>query len=237
VPAPRPSVRRRRQIAALALPAFFAAGSAGTETHAWFGDLHLHTGLSFDSAASGTRTTPDDAYRYARGDSVEYLGRRVARKVPLDFLAVTDHAEYLAVAWQAADPAGPFAGTAWPETLARNLEDTLGFMRLFSASAFQGTAPPIAEFVEASLVQSNWQRTIDAAERHYAPGRFTTFVAYEWSPMPGGAHLHRNVIFAGPRYPDRPFSALDSQPGPHVRDDRFLRRADHRCLRRAPDRE
>jgi hypothetical protein len=187
-----------------------AGGAARAETHAWFGDLHLHTGLSFDAAASGTRTTPDDAYRYARGDRVEYLGQSVARKLPLDFLAVTDHAEYLAVAWQAAEPQGPFAGTAWPATIAQNLEDTLGFMRLFSASAFQGTAPPIEEFVEASLVRSNWQRTIEAAERHYAPGEFTTFVGYEWSPMPGGAHLHRNVIFAGPRYPDRPFSALDS---------------------------
>jgi hypothetical protein len=123
---------------------------------------------------------------------------------------VTDHAEYLAVAWQAADPEGPFRETAWPATIAQNLENTLGFMRLFSPSAFQGSAPPIEEFVEASLVQSNWQRTIAAAERHYAPGRFTTFVAYEWSPMPGGAHLHRNVIFAGPTYPDSPFSALDS---------------------------
>jgi hypothetical protein len=187
-----------------------AAGAASAETHAWFGDLHLHTGLSFDSAASGTRTTPDDAYRYARGESVEYLGRSVARKLPLDFLAVTDHAEYLAVAWQAADSGGPFAATDWPAIIAQNLEDTLGFMRLFSPSAFQGTAPPIAEFVEDSLVRSNWQRTIDAAERHNAPGQFTTFVAFEWSPMPGGAHLHRNVIFAGPDYPDRPFSALDS---------------------------
>lgn len=198
----------RIAVALLVLPG--VSGNLRAETHAWFGDLHLHTGLSFDAAASGTRTTPDDAYRYARGESVEYLGRRVARKLPLDFLAVTDHAEYLAVAWQAADPEGPFAGTDWPATLAPNLDNTLAFMRVFSTSAFQGSAPPIAEFVEASLVQSNWQRTIEAAERHNRPGDFTTFVAFEWSPMPGGAHLHRNVILAGPRYPERPFSALDS---------------------------
>ena len=203
-------VRRRSGRSARVILLLLAAGAARAETHAWFGDLHLHTGLSFDAAASGARTTPDDAYRYARGESVEYLGHMVARKVPLDFLAVTDHAEYLAVAWQAADAAGPFAATAWPATIAQNLENTLGFMRLFSASAFQGSAPPIEEFVEASLVRSNWQRTVDAAELHNAPGEFTTFVAFEWSPMPDGAHLHRNVIFAGPDYPDVPFSALDS---------------------------
>ena len=210
MPQSLPSDCRSRVRNALAVLPLLTAGVLHAETHVWFGDLHLHTGLSFDSAASGTRTTPDDAYRYARGEAVEYLGRSVERRVPLDFLAVTDHAEYLAVAWAAADPEGPFKGTAWPATIAQNLEDTLGFMRIFSPSAFQGSAPPIGEFVEDSLVRSNWQRTIDAAERHNDPGRFTTFVAYEWSPMPGGAHLHRNVIFAGPDYPDRPFSALDS---------------------------
>ena len=205
-----PSLRRVYRQLLIGVACSFHALPVVAQTRAWFGDLHLHTGYSFDAAASGTRTTPEDAYRYARGETVSYLGRPVQRNVPLDFLAVTDHAEYLGVAWQAAEADGLFADTEWPARIAANLENTLGFMRMFSASAFQGGAPPIAEFIEAGLVTSNWQRTIAAAEAFNEPGEFTALVAYEWSPMPGGAHLHRNVIFAGPLFPDRPFSALDS---------------------------
>jgi len=64
------------------------------ERAAFFGNLHLHNGLSFDAAASGTQTTPEDAYRHARGDSVQYMGRSVRCKQPLDFLAVTDHSAW-----------------------------------------------------------------------------------------------------------------------------------------------
>lgn len=206
--------RRGRRLRRAGLAASLLTGSVlaqPPERDAFFGDLHLHTGLSFDAAASGTDTTPDDAYRYGRGEAVEYMGRRVQRRVPLDFLAVTDHAEYLNIAPLAADPNGPFAGTRWSAAIAEVADNTLGFMQIFSGSAFRGTEDPIPEFTTDALIRSNWQIEIDAAERHYEPGTFTTFVAYEWSPMPGGAHLHRNVIFEGPEYPKRPFSALDSQ--------------------------
>ncbi len=82
--------------------------------NAYFGDLHLHTSYSLDAAVSGTDTVPDDAYRYARGLPVEYMGQRVQRRTPLDFLAVTDHAEYLGMVRLGRDPAGRYAGTQWP---------------------------------------------------------------------------------------------------------------------------
>lgn len=215
------SACRRRKVAvlraALLLPAFAVTTLQAqqndvpyTERAAFFGDLHLHTGLSFDAAASGVSTTADDAYRYARGEAVQYLGRTVQRKVPLDFLAVTDHAEYMGIATLAVDPNGPFAGSEWPARMAAVAEDTLGYMGIFSPSGFRGAAPPIAEFVAEPLQMDVWKGVIATAERHYRPEQFTTFVAFEWSPMPGGAHLHRNVIFRGPEYPQRPFSALDS---------------------------
>ncbi|MFZ1135638.1 MAG: DUF3604 domain-containing protein, partial [Candidatus Korobacteraceae bacterium] len=65
--------------------------------NAYFGDLHLHTGYSMDAFAFGTRTTPEDSYKYAMGETVEYMGKPQKRIAPLDFLAVTDHAEYLGV--------------------------------------------------------------------------------------------------------------------------------------------
>jgi len=214
-----PHTRNRRD-GAVAAAALLVLPLAGTFTaaqpepesrSAWFGDLHLHTSYSFDAAASGTATTPDDAYRYARGEAVQYFGRTVRRNTPLDFLAVTDHSEYLGVATQAADPAGVFAATDWPRRLADLGENTIGYMRVFSASAFAGTDSVIAEFDTAQIRKDNWQREIEAAEQFNNPGVFTTFVAYEWSPMPGGAHLHRNVIFKGPDYPEQPFTAFDSR--------------------------
>jgi len=181
------------------------------EKAAFFGDLHLHTGLSFDSASSGIYTTPDEAYRYAIGEAVQYMGRTVQRNRPLDFLAITDHSEYLGVAPLASDPKGPFADTAWPETFAEIGDSILSYMRIFSPSGFRGSEPAILEFTSESLVADNWSKQVAVAERYNQPGSFTSFIAYEWSPMPGGAHLHRNVIFRGPNYPSRPFSSLDSQ--------------------------
>ena len=178
--------------------------------NAYFGDLHLHTSMSFDAASSHTSTLPDESYRFAKGESIDYFGRKVRRNVPLDFLAVTDHAEYLGMAQIAADPKGPFGNTEWPKLLSGpRTELLLDAMRKFAAGGFWG-GPPIPEFITDEYVKSNWQRQVDAAQKHYRPGTFTTFVAFEWSAMPGRLHLHRNVIFRGPSFPDRPFSAIDS---------------------------
>jgi hypothetical protein len=179
------------------------------ERNAYFGDMHLHTSLSFDAAAAGTKTLPEDSYKYARGETVTYLGRPVRRNVPLDFLAVTDHSEYLGIVREASDPNGPFKGTDWPSRLAN---PTMGkVMGFFNPSGFLGVGKPIPEFTTEKVIESNWQKEIDAAQKYYEPGKFTTFVAYEWSAMPNTNNLHRCVIFEGPKFPKRPFSSMDSQ--------------------------
>src|SRR5664279_3860866 len=81
--------------------------------NAYFGDLHLHSGYSMDAFAMGTRTTPDDAFRYALGETVEYFGKPQKRIAALDFLALTDHAEYLGVGPETVNPNGVFAKTDW----------------------------------------------------------------------------------------------------------------------------
>ncbi|MDG2270691.1 MAG: DUF3604 domain-containing protein, partial [Halioglobus sp.] len=66
-----------------------------------FGDLHVHTRLSFDSYVSSQRNDPDAAYRYARGEAItlpdENGKQTVIAKIqrPLDYTAITDHAEFL----------------------------------------------------------------------------------------------------------------------------------------------
>jgi len=178
--------------------------------NAYYGELHLHTGMSFDAFLIGTRVFPETGYQYARGEEVEVNGKKFRRKVPLDFCAVTDHSEYLGQMYVAAQPNGPLANTIWAKSIA-NEPAGQRLLRMFSLSDTYGSGgeePP--ELLDPAQLKTNWQRQIDAAEKAYQPGKFTTFVGYEWSSIPNGANLHRNVIFKGPRYPELPFSSVDS---------------------------
>ena len=173
----------------------------------YFGDLHLHTSNSFDAAWGGTRTTPRDAYNYAQGFPVTYLGREVKRRVPLDFLAVSDHAEYMGVTMQLLGNDPRFEGTNWYESLTEG--NRPGFGRLM-ASGFRGTES-LPELNSDAIKRGNWNAVIDVANQFNKPGNFTSFAAFEWSDTSGGAHHHRVAIFRGPQYPELPFSALDSR--------------------------
>jgi len=207
---------------ALALACLLSAGPAAQAVEvdaavpvnpnrsAYFGDLHLHTSNSSDAAWGGVRTTREDAYRYAQGYPVTYLGHEVRRKAPLDFLAITDHAEYMGVAIAIIRKDGPFADTDWPAQMfdpEGNPGD--GFLKILRSGFF---GPEVFRELNTRFIKEvNWQAVIDAAEAFNQPGRFTTFAAFEWSDTPGGSHFHRVVVFPGPRYPEVPFSALDSR--------------------------
>ena len=175
------------------------------EREAYFGDLHLHTTQSFDAyVLMGTRVTPDEAYKFARGDTITYLGQPLRRQVPLDFLAVTDHSENIGVFNQLDDPNSAFA-----KTEAGKLAKQGGVEAFKKVLAYITEGKPIGMDVRP-VTASAWQREIRAADDNYVPGRFTTFVAYEWTSMPDGANLHRNVIFRGAGAPS-PFTSIDSK--------------------------
>lgn len=178
--------------------------------NAYFGQLHLHTGMSFDAYIGGTRIYAEEAYRFARGEEIEQDGRKAKTDVPLDFLGVSDHSEYLGQLRLVADPNDPLAQTAFGKLFTGTPAEQRSALIYKLADSFGsgGEEPP--ELLTKDLMKSNWQRQIDAAEKFYQPGKFTTFVAYEWSSIPNGANLHRNVIFRGPKYPELPFSSLDS---------------------------
>jgi hypothetical protein len=180
------------------------APSSNPNKSAYFGDLHLHTSWSFDAYLFKTNTTPEDSYRFAQGAEVDYMGRKIKRHAALDFLAVTDHSEFLGVLPQIGDPNGAYANTEWHRQVVQTDRKT-ALSVLFK---LLHEKPP--EFLTDEVKKNNWQREIEAAQKYYKPGRFTTFPAYEWSSMPGGANLHRNVIFRGPRFPEKPFSSIDS---------------------------
>ena len=82
------------------------------ERNAYFGDLHVHTGYSFDAYAFGTVATPYDAYRYAKGEPLAHpSGYEMQLRQPLDFYAVTDHAMFMGLLKEAADTTTAFSKT------------------------------------------------------------------------------------------------------------------------------
>jgi len=191
-----------------------AAGSAAradtppdaSQRRAFFGDLHLHTGFSFDAYSfMGTRTTPDEAYRFAKGEPITYLGQTVKRPAPLDFIAVTDHSEFMGTLNQLDDPNSALSKSALGKFIHDN--PLAGFFKVFAAGNSHQDLP---ELNAKAAMASAWQKEVAAANYNYEPGKFTTFVAYEWTAMPQlKFNLHRNVIFRGPP-PEAPFSSNDS---------------------------
>jgi hypothetical protein len=185
-----------------------AQGSDPAKREALFGDLHLHTSFSFDAwALMGTKITPDDAYNFAEGKTITYLGKQVHRvDPPLDFLAVTDHSEYLGVMRQLDDPNSAFSQSEPGKKIAKNPKS--GFLTIFRSN---GGSAQLGSFDATPVMRDAWQREMDAANGHNQPGKFTTFIAYEWTSMPRGRYnLHRNVIFSGDHAP-YPFTSRDSQ--------------------------
>ncbi|MGC1271767.1 MAG: DUF3604 domain-containing protein [Croceibacterium sp.] len=197
--------------AGVAAPGVDPLATAG-DRQVFFGDLHLHTSESLDAAASKTETTPDDAYNYAMGKPVRYMGEVRQRRAPLDFLAVTDHAEYLGNVKRAmsGDISLPGDPKEWQRLFGHTGGDTMFELFRFAASGLYGEDSP--GLVDPSLSFTAWQANIAAAQRANRPGKFTSFVAFEYSPTfrSNGAHMHRNVIFRGPDFPNMPFSATDS---------------------------
>jgi len=185
----------------------------------FFGDLHLHTNNSADAYALETVSlTPADAYRFARGEvAVDRNGEVVRLRRPLDFLAVTDHAEFLGVFVRLMneDPAiiGTKAGQSWISRMQEQGVNAVifdDFVKLVGYVASDGIA---REQLPDSVAKSVWQEVVETADHYNDPGRFTTFSGYEWSSMPAGNTLHRVVLFkdsAAKVLKTVPYSAQDS---------------------------
>ena len=191
---------------------------------AYFGDTHIHTSWSLDaSTRMGTRTTPDDAYRfaYARSGALALQPydaqgkplRSLRPSRPLDFAAVTDHAESFRIVRICGDEENPGADSS----ICRNYGPVVGILapvlvRWAERLGIDGVdyCGPGGSYCDQAYRQV-WQDTIDAATRFNKPCEFTTFNAYEWSGGSGGSNMHRNVIFATDSVPAQPISALEEK--------------------------
>ena len=172
---------------------------------ALFGDLHVHTSWSTDAYASGNRVGPRDAYRFARGEAVELPGGFLAQlSAPLDFTAITDHAEGFSSIGICTDPEHPLYDAPVCERLRDRTRTSADYLR--DAFARGTKRPPerdpglCGDDIEAcgKASRSTWKRTQEVAEEFNEPGRFTALIGYEFSSLlPQFGMLHRNVIFRG----------------------------------------
>ena len=179
----------------------------------FFGDLHIHTGLSTDAYIMGVRSEPNDVYRFAKGKVIKHgAGYPVQISRPLDFAAVTDHAEYMGQA-RIAELDVPTNTTPLPELLRNGsrLSITLAWLQSSMQMNINGFSPD-GEAINKAVNKSVWDLTIAAAQTHNQPGLFTAFIGYEWSGDAGDimAHMHRNVIYRSDDVANIPFSSLDS---------------------------
>jgi Protein of unknown function (DUF3604) len=165
----------------------------------FFGDTHLHTGMSMDAGAFGCRLSPADAYRFARGQEITASsGQRVRLSRPLDFLVVADHSDNMGFFPDlfAGKPAmlADSTGRRWYDMVqsGKGADAAIEIIVAFS----QGKFPPALRFSPGMpAYRSAWQTTITAADDANEPGRFTAFIGYEWTSNTGGNNLHRNVLF------------------------------------------
>ncbi len=180
----------------------------------FFGDTHFHSSLSVDSGLIGNRVDLEQAFRFARGEEiVTSSGQRAQLIRPLDFLVVSDHAEYLGI--------GDLLNTANPELLATDVgQEWYKAMKAGGDAAWQAAVRMVDDFSKGTprfrnpkVERSVWERVVDTASKHNQPGSFTALNGYEWTSTAGGNNLHRVVVFRDG--PDRvkqvlPFGAFDS---------------------------
>jgi len=181
----------------------------------FYGDTHLHTSYSTDAGMVGNTLGPEAAYRFARGETViSSTGVPARLRRPLDFLVVSDHSENLGLAPAIADSDPELLKNEWGkmehDLVKSGQEGALKAYENWMATTAK-QEDPLAEMT--GLKKSMWQRVTEAAEKYNSPGLFTAFIGFEWTSMPNGNNLHRNVIFRdGKDKADTivPFSQYDS---------------------------
>ena len=203
----------------------------------YWGDVHVHTVESMDAVLFGTTATVEDAYRFAKGEKLRSPGGELMQLArPLDFVAITDHAEGFGLRARCGED-----DLSLVERLNCWFMETpnvLTFVMLRGGrgegNAVGGPAPPPGVYrnqardrnSSASLpicspeyggaercardARLGWARYIELADRYNEPGVLTTFAAYEFSPVltDGGKH-HRNIIFNGSQLPEQAISSFD----------------------------
>jgi hypothetical protein len=195
----------------------FAQEKNSWDRQVFFGEQHLHTQDSPDAFSMGVRNSQDDAYNFLKGKPIKKMGvgyeidgQTVQKKTPYDWGATTDHALWLGLMPLTLDPNGPLKGTEISDMMAtaktsEELDKVFGYIMGYAQKL---QSPPGMD--DMDLQKSAWENQKKITNKHYEPGKFTTLIAFEWTSIPQGQNLHRNVFFRDDKGPEVVFSQFDS---------------------------
>ena len=208
----------RKKPLLILLAAMLTTSAQANEKQIYWGDTHLHTNRSFDAFTNRNFSVgPDEAYRFARGLPVEHPGHkaRVQLETPLDFLVVSDHAEFLGAVRHVYNEGLPTNGLGWVQKiklwysqyLIRDAITTGNGREFFYSQLpdpYDTPQEAVAEweknigtsvFPKMPVIEDKaWSDIADAAEANNRPGEFSAILGWEYSLIPGGANLHRVVM-------------------------------------------
>lgn len=173
---------------------------------ALYGDLHVHTNFSFDTYFFNSINGPRESIRFAKGETAGLPAgdtdpntvattERLDR--PLDFVAITDHAEFLGAFKIYCEAGGTVPAGTNPacEAIGQNIrKDIRAFV--------EGRTSPFQIAVQTLLSESPtegpaWVEEQAITDEEYVPCAFTTLHGYEFSSNKRGQMFHRNIIFRG----------------------------------------
>ena len=189
-------------------------------SNVYWGDTHLHTGLSLDAGLFGNVLGHEDAYRLARGEEiVSSTGLPLKLSRPLDWLVITDHSDMMGIATDIQKGAPNILavpkGKEWAEGFAKGgkAAGEAAFDLITHFSQMKIPEEFLEQYSPGSAVYNNlWDEIIDDAEKFNEPGRFSALIGFEWTSVPKGFNLHRNVILRDNGDRARQVVPLTTQP-------------------------
>ncbi len=178
-------------------PVSAAQAMANEPTRLFWGETHLHSNYSPDAYLQGNKTAdPDTAYRFGKGLPAIHpgSGAKVRLHNPLDFVALTDHGEYMGIIPRLLNGDPQLMATKTGKRYARMFKQGKAVAVFADLLKDANSGIPNPDLSNREINATVWGEIIDAAERHNEPGKFTTFLGWEWTSTPDGNNLHRVVI-------------------------------------------
>lgn len=189
-------------------------------SNVYWGETHLHTGLSLDAGLFGCILDHEDAYRFARGEEVtSSTGLKVKLSRPLDWIVVADHSDLMGLATGIQEGSPNILeleqGRYWHEGFKKGGKEAGEAAFDLIQNFAQGTLPEklLSDYSPGSSVYDDvWKYITETAEEYNDPGIFTALIGYEWTSVPKGYNLHRNVILRDDKFRAQQVTPLTTQP-------------------------
>ena len=168
----------------------------------FWGDTHVHSGLSMDAGLFGNTTGTETMLRFARGEEVmASSGQPVKLARPLDWVVTTEHSDGMGMITDLASGAPNILaseqGARWAAGLQEGGEASAAAALDLITNFSQGTLDPalIKDYSPGSPIYASvWEEIVDTVEAFNDPGDFTAFHGFEWTSLVRGNNMHRNVI-------------------------------------------